>query len=144
MSDHNGAQPWKMKGKYLLVIFFVSQLPGPLAGQDAAELSQACDAGDMQSCDDLGLRYESGLDVTQDLERAVSLFQRACDGELMLGCNHLGSMYRTGAGVAQDLGTAVSFYERACDGGMMEGCANLGISYERGDGVTLDVATAMR
>ena len=132
-----------MKGKYLLVVFFVGLMPGPLAGQDAVVLSQqACDAGDMQACDDLGLRYESGLDVTQDLTRAVSLFQRACDGELMLACNHLGSMYRTGAGVAQDLGTAVSLYQRACDGGMMESCANLAISYERGDGVTANVATA--
>ena len=132
-----------MKGKYLLVVLFVGLMPGPLAGQDAVVLSQqACDAGDMQACDDLGLRYESGLDVTQDLARAVSLFQRACDGELMLGCNHLGSMYRTGAGVVQDLGTAVSLYQRACDGGMMESCANLAISYERGDGVTADVATA--
>ena len=132
-----------MKTKSLLAVFFVSLLPGLLAGQDAEALSQACDAGDIPSCDNLGLRYEAGLDVTQDLARAVSLFQRACDGELMLGCNHLAGMYRTGAGVTQDLGIAASLYERACDGGMMEGCANLGMSYERGDGVAQDVVTAV-
>ena len=48
MLDHSGAQPWKMKGKYLLVVLFVNLVPGPLAGQDPALLSQACDAGDMQ------------------------------------------------------------------------------------------------
>ncbi len=143
MSNHNRAQPWKMKGKYLLAALFVSLLPSPLAGQDAETLSQACDAGDMLSCESLGRAYEAGLGVTQDLARAVGLFQRACDGELMLGCNHLGSMYRTGAGVTPDLRIAASLYERACDGGMMEACANLGMSYERGDGVTQDAATAV-
>ena len=132
-----------MRGKSLLVVFFAGLLPGLLAGQDAEVLSQACDAGDMPSCDNLGLRYEAGLDVTQDLARAVSLFRRACDADLMEGCNHLGSMYRNGAGVTQDLGAAASFYERACDAGMAEGCANLGMSYELGDGVTQDVATAV-
>ena len=132
-----------MNRKSLLVVFFASLLPGPLAGQDAEMLTQACDAGVMQSCDALGLRYEAGLDVTQDLARAVGLFQKACDGSLMLGCHHLGGMYRAGLGVRQDLGTAVSLYRRACDGGMMEACANLAISYERGDGVTQDGATAV-
>ena len=68
-----------MNSKSLLVVFFASLLPGPLAGQDAETLSQACDAGVIQSCDALGLRYEAGLDVTQDLARAVGLFQKACD-----------------------------------------------------------------
>jgi hypothetical protein len=98
----------------------------------------------MPSCDNLGIRYEAGLDVDPDPARALSLFQRACEGELMLGCNHLASMYRTGVGVPQDLDTAVRLYERACNGGMMEACANLAISYERGDGVSQDVATAVR
>ena len=132
-----------MRGKSLLAVLFISLLNGPLAGQDAEVLSQACDAGDMPSCDNLGLRYEAGLDVTPDLARAVTLFRKACDGDLMLGCDHLGSMYRTGMGVTPDLGIAASLYERACDGGVMESCANLGMSYERGDGVTQDVATAV-
>jgi len=131
-----------LRGKSLLVVFF-ALLPGALAGQDPEASQQACDAGVMQSCDALGLRYEAGLDVTQDLERAVGLFRTACDGELMLGCTHLGSMYRTGMGVAQDLATAADLYQRACDGQMMEACANLAISYERGDGVAQDGATAV-
>jgi len=127
----------------LLTSLLAGPLAGPLAGQDPEASQRACDAGVMQSCDALGLRYEAGLEVTQDLERAVGLFQTACDGELMLGCSHLGSMYRAGMGVGQDLSTAVSLYRRACDGRMMEACANLAISYERGDGVAQDGATAV-
>ena len=126
-----------MSAKFLVVVLLVNLLPGPLAGQDAEVVSQeACDAGDMLSCDTLGVRYETGAGVTQDLERAVGLFQRACDGGTMLGCTHLGLMYEKGAGVTPDLASAVLLYERACDGGDMPGCANLGVSYERGDGDT--------
>ena len=69
-----------MKGKSLLVVLFAGLLAGPLAAQDTAALSQqSCDAGDMQSCDDLGLGYQGGLGVTRDPARALVLFQRACD-----------------------------------------------------------------
>ncbi len=126
-----------MKGKSLLVVLFVSLLAGPLAGQDAVALSQqACDAGDLQSCDDLGLRYGGGLGVTRDAARALSFFQRACDGGVMLGCTHSGIfLQRDEEGITQDLESALFLFERACDGGEMLGCANLGVSYERGDGV---------
>ncbi|MCH7892473.1 MAG: SEL1-like repeat protein, partial [Gemmatimonadetes bacterium] len=104
---------------------------------------QSCDAGDLEICDMLGVRYETGVGVTRDQARALSLFQRACDGEVLLGCTHLGLMYENGVGVTPDLASAVSLYERACDGGEMLGCANLGVSYERGEGVTQDPARAV-
>ncbi len=133
-----------MKSKSLLVVLFVSLLPGPLAGQDGVALSQqACDAGDMLSCSNLGLMYGTGTDVLQDPARAASLFQRACDGGLMLGCTHLGLLHQNGVGVTPDLAGAVFLFERACDGGDMLGCATLGVSYERGDGVTQDPARAV-
>ena len=133
-----------MLGKHLLAVFFVGLLPGPLAGQDAEALNQqSCDAGDFVICDMLGVRYETGVGVTRDQARALSLFQRACDGEVLLGCTHLGLMYESGVGVTRDLAGAVSLYERACNGGEMLGCANLGVSYERGEGVTQDPARAV-
>ena len=133
-----------MLGKHLLAVFFVGLLPGPLAGQDAEALNQqSCDAGDFVICDMLGVRYETGVGVTRDQARALSLFQRACDGEVLLGCTHLGLMYENGVGVTPDLASAVSLYERACNGGEMLGCANLGVSYERGEGVAQDPARAV-
>ncbi len=134
-----------MKGKSLLVVLFVSLLAGPLAGQDAVALSQqACDAGDMQSCDDLGLRHQGGLGVTRDVALALGLFQRACNGGLMLGCTHnVIFLQRAEGGITQDLEGALFLFERACDGGEMLGCANLGVSYERGDGVIQDQGRAV-
>ena len=133
-----------MKSRALLLVFFVGLLPGPLAGQDAVALSQqACDAGDLMSCNVLGLMYGAGADVPWDGARAASLFQRACDGGLMLGCTHLGLLYQNGSGVTRDLATAVFLYERACEGGDMLGCATLGVNYEQGEGVTQDAVRAV-
>ena len=133
-----------MRGKSLLAVLFVSLSPGPLVGQDAVASSrEACDAGDMLSCDDLGSIYEAGVAVTQDLARAASLFQQACDGGALLGCSHLGGLFQNGQGVGRDLVTAVFLYERACSGGEMLGCHNLGVSHEHGDGVTQDPTLAV-
>ena len=133
-----------MRGRFLLAVLCVSLSPGALAGQDAETLNQqACDAGDLAVCDQLGVRYETGEGVIQDQARALSLFQQACDGGLLLGCTHLGLMFGSGAGIDRDPATAGFLYERACDGGDLLGCAHLGVSYERGEGVTRDPVQAV-
>jgi TPR repeat protein len=132
-----------MKTKCLLAVLFVSLLPGPLSGQTTDALDQACDRGEAVSCDDLGLRYQAGMSVNRDLERAGNFFQEACDGGVMLGCSHLGAMYQSGVGVVRDVATAAFLFERACDGDGLLGCANLGVSYEHGDGVMQDPARAV-
>ena len=137
------AAPQKMKTKFLLSVLFVGLSTSPLAGQDAGALAQACDRGDMLSCDNLGLVYQAGTDVVPDLARAGDLFQRACDGGMALACSHLGAMYQNGVGVGRDPATAAFLFERACDGGDLLGCVNLGVSYENGHGVAQDPALAV-
>ena len=113
-----------MRGRFLLAVLCVSLSPGALAGQDAETLNQqACDAGDLAICDQLGVRYETGEGVIQDQARALSLFQQACDGGLLLGCTHLGLMFGSGAGIDRDPATAGFLYERACDGGWERACS---------------------
>ena len=68
---------WIPAASLFFASLLASPLASPLAGQDPEASQRACDAGVMQSCDALGLRYEAGLDVPQDLERAVTLFQTA-------------------------------------------------------------------
>ena len=69
-----------MKIESLLAVLFVGLSTSPLAGQDTDSLAQACDRGDMLSCDHLGLRYQAGMAVNRDLAGAGNLFQQACDG----------------------------------------------------------------
>jgi hypothetical protein len=88
----------------------------------ASEPQKACDGGDGDSCFDLGTMYASGVGVTQDLNRAASLYQKACDGGYAAGCYKLGVLYATGEGVTKDLARATSLLKKACDGGVTLAC----------------------
>ncbi len=60
-----------MKRKAVLVVVFLGLLTCPLAGQLAERLyQQACDGGGMLECNLLGIMYETGEGVIQDLGRA--------------------------------------------------------------------------
>lgn len=115
-----------MKRSSLLVVVFVGLLPCPLASQDSERLhQQACDSGDMVSCNILGLMYLTGEGVTRDPARAFLLYTRACEGGEFGACTNLGVMYQAGEGISQNLTRAASLYQRACDGGEIVGCDNL-------------------
>ena len=115
-----------MKGKAVLVVAFLGLWTSPLAGQLTERLyQQACDSGGMLECNLLGIAYQTGNGVTQDLGKAVILFQTACDGEMWESCNSLGVMYASGTGVTQDLSRALAFFRRACDGGETLSCSQL-------------------
>ena len=77
----------------------------------------------MLGCTRLGLMYDAGDGVTQDLARAASLYQQACDGEDVLGCYSLGVMYYAGDVVTQDRARAASLFRQACDGGLVQACS---------------------
>ncbi len=63
---------------------------GLSACQDAERLRVSCDAGDATACHDLGLRYEAGAGVTQDLARAASFcLRRRTYGGLLQGWAHV-------------------------------------------------------
>jgi hypothetical protein len=50
-----------------------------LRDQAPINYEQACDSGDFSACNSLGLMYQEGDGVTQDLTRASAFFRRACD-----------------------------------------------------------------
>ena len=64
---------------------------------------KACDAGDFESCDNLGLAYIGikleECDLDKNYEKAFALFKKACDGEYVRACVNLGVAYRKGEGV---------------------------------------------
>ena len=116
-----------MKRKALLVVAFLALWTSPLIGQLTERLyQQGCDSGEMLECQILGILYQTGEEgVTQDLGKAVILFQTACDGEMWESCHRLGIMYGNGTGVTQDLGRAVILFEQACDAGETQSCSQL-------------------
>ena len=87
--------------KSLLVLAVLGVLPCSVAGQDAQRSHrEACDGGELLSCNVLGLMYETGAGGARDLARAVSLYRRACDRGVMAGCMRLQLIRESGAVVA--------------------------------------------
>lgn len=70
---------------------------------DTGWLQKGCDAGDFESCDNLGLAYIGikleECDLDKNYEKAFALFKKACDGEYVRACVNLGVAYRKGEGV---------------------------------------------
>ena len=110
----------------LVLACLVGLLFRPAASQDVQRLyERGCAEADMVACNILGLLYEAGEGIPQNLARAAELYERACEGGELGGCTNLALMYQAGAGVAQDALRAASLYQRACDGGEMLGCDRL-------------------
>ena len=120
-----------MKRRVLLVVVFLGLATCSLAGQLRERLyRQACDGGSMLECNLLGIMYETGDGVAQDLGRAAAFYQKACDGEIMETCAHLGVMYANGTGVTQDFSRAITLLQRACDGGETQACSQLDVLFQ--------------
>ena len=55
----------------------------------ASLYKQACDNGEPNGCNNLGVLYKNGLGVTKDKDRAVELFKQACNEGNTRGCDNL-------------------------------------------------------
>jgi TPR repeat protein len=105
---------------------------------------RACDLGDAEGCNKLGLAFESGEGVPVDYGRAMDLFTRACSAGAAEGCNNQGALYEHGLGVPENLGDAQRLYTQACRHGSGIGCSNLGVLYAQGRGVPVNREEAAR
>ena len=147
-SLQNGALNLTLKYKMNKFIFLAAFTAVSLnaAKCDTSGLQRGCDAGDLESCDNLGLAYIGvkleECDLDKNYEKAFALFKKACDGEYVRACVNLGVAYRKGEGVKKDEPKAVLLYKKACDSGYLLGCANLGSLYEQGLGVKKDAQKA--
>jgi len=52
-------------------------------------LIKACEGTDLGSCLPLAMRYQGGVGVAKDAERAKKYFTRACDGGLSIACEQI-------------------------------------------------------
>ncbi len=111
--------------------------------EDISDFKTSCEGGDMEGCDYLGLMYDAGTGVPQDMAKAIALYRKACNGGSSGGCFSLGNCYDGGRGVAPDKTQAVAFFSKACDGGDKISCSVTGTMYEKGSGIVQDTAKAI-
>ena len=97
--------------------------------QAASDFQRWCARGDAASCSALGVMYETGRGLAQDLARAEALFQRACQRHNATACVNLGRLLaRRDADHADHAAEAIVF-EMACAQGELDGCFELGRSH---------------
>jgi TPR repeat protein len=84
----------------------------PLPGSLRAD-GEACAAGDLSRCFDLGVAMFQGKGTAVDYETARSLFEETCAKGFMRGCNSLGNVYMMGKGAPEDPARAYELYKKA-------------------------------
>lgn len=99
--------------------------------------------GAAKSMGTLGLMYEKGLGVTQDLDQAFRWLSRGAKKGDAACENNLGFLYLKGLGVKEDDDEALQWFQKAADQGLASAQSNLGLVYGRGLGVKKDYGLAL-
>ena len=107
------------------------------------QLQDAATQGDPAARTILGMVYESGQGVPQNLPLAVHLYQLAAHQGYALAQTNLGVMYYKGNGVPQNLPLAVHWYRLAAKQGRARAQAILGSMYQHGKGVIQNLPLAV-
>lgn len=100
--------------------------------------------GHASAQNNLGILYENGQGVEEDLEEAVKWYRMAAEQGDATGQNNLGLMLDNGRGVAQDFTEAAKWFRLSAEQGDSSGQNNLGTMYEKGHGVEKDEAEAVK
>lgn len=94
----------------------------PLEHEVIALFAQrGCDAGDGLSCRLLGDAFREGLGVSQDIEKAIGLYQRACEAGNGTACASEGLISLQSGGIP-GAPRADDLFSRGCELGSPEAC----------------------
>jgi len=110
--------------------------------QLAPWLQSRADNGDAVATYRLGVLYALGEGVTQDYERAATLFKTAAEDGVTEAEYNIAVMYAEGLGVERDPAQAVLWYRKAAAQGSSSAAFNLGVAASNGVGVKQNMAEA--
>jgi TPR repeat protein len=118
------------------------QRQSPYSAAAIAALQRQAEAGDANAQFRLGISYEHGIGVHQDLAQAFSWYQKSAAQGNAHGEFYLGTMYLNGTGVQKDYPSALLLFQQAVAQGHAAAEDNLGAMYQYGLGVPKDNAQA--
>lgn len=96
---------------------------------------QAAEQGYPAAQTNLGVLYNEGYGVDQDLREAVKWFRRAAEAGHQIGQSNLGESYHAGMGVTRNQAEAVRWIRRSAEQRYAPAQAALGNYYHNGDGL---------
>lgn len=91
-----------------------------------AECEGECGKGNGPSCAIAGLAYEKGKGVTEDVAKAMKLYETGCSKRDLDSCTGMGFLFSKGEGVPQDKKRAESIFRENCEKGNARACSGLG------------------
>ncbi len=128
----------------ILVILSLSLSINAQSNDDLAQVKRKAEKGDAEAQVRLGVCYEAGVRVEQDLPEALKWFRKAAEQGYAPAQIILGHHYANGIGIAKDEVEAVKCYRKAAEQGHTEAQARLGVCYEDGNGVKQDLQEALK
>ena len=108
------------------------------ATKKIAKLIASAKKGSAKAQYKLGMRYENGRGLKNDLRMAVSLFRISANNGYAKSQCELGFCYKNGTYVQKNYKRAVEYFELAASNGNDDAIRALGKCYERGEGVKRD------
>ena len=99
-------------------------------------------SGDAQAMNNLGVLYDLGQGVEQDMGRALNYFAQSAKAGHASGMSNYARMLEQGRGIAPNPEEAARWFDQAAREGQAEAQYNLGMMYEQGRGVKQDVKAA--
>ena len=109
----------------------------------AKHFALAAKQGNAEAQYNLGVCYEYGEGVENDMKEAVKWYRKAAEQGFTDALNNLGACYANGNGVENDMKEAVKWFRKAAEQNDAVAQFNLGVSYEKGDGVEKDMNEAL-
>jgi hypothetical protein len=103
----------------------------------------ACDQGDAEACDEVGVALLEGDGVPKQPETGLDYLRKSCDDGFARACFNSGLVLFTGKLVASDDKEALQRFEKACDGGHGKGCLQAGFMHTRGKGTSASTKAGM-
>lgn len=110
--------------------------------QRVQDLTKTATQGHVESAYELGLAYEKGRGVGQNLRKAEQWYRKAAEKGHVEAQNNLGGLYQDGIGVGQNYAESLQWYRLAADQGHPGAIRNLGYLYDNGLGVAQDKSRA--
>lgn len=104
--------------------------------------SKAAAQGNNVAKYNLGICYEKGRGVSENINQAFVLFSESAEKGFIPAQKKLGHNYMDGIGVKKDSSTAFFWFEKAANQGDAESEYNLGVCYAKGLGVNQDISKA--
>lgn len=131
-----------MRRVFLLLAFWAISLLNVMAQNNYSHYIEAAKKGDATAQNEIGLCYDKGDGVQQDLVEAFRWYSKAAAQNYATAQYNVGCCYYYGRGVRLDYAEAASWFRRAADQNFLNAQYNMGCCYMNGQGVEQNHAMA--